>query len=100
MILEVAILNVKAGRTTQFEADFKLASQYISAIDGYIDHSLQKCIENAHQYILLVHWETLESHTIGFRKSEEYLEWKRLLHDYYEPFPMVEHYEMVFQNKK
>ncbi|WP_281238606.1 hypothetical protein [Flavobacterium praedii] len=42
----------------------------------------------------------MENHTIGFRESEAYLEWKKLLHHYYNPFPIVEHYEMVLESKK
>jgi len=49
-------------------------------------------LEEENKYILLVEWETLEAHTIGFRTSEQYLEWKKLLHHYYKPFPVVEHY--------
>ncbi|HAP95080.1 MULTISPECIES: antibiotic biosynthesis monooxygenase family protein [Chryseobacterium group] len=92
MILEVAILNVIAGKEGSFEKDFKIAEQYISTIKGYIKHSLKKCLEEENKYILLVEWETLEAHTIGFRTSEQYLEWKKLLHHYYKPFPVVEHY--------
>ncbi|HEY9532914.1 MAG TPA: antibiotic biosynthesis monooxygenase [Mucilaginibacter sp.] len=95
MILEVAILNPTSGKETQFEKDFATAGQYISAIKGYIRHSLSKCLEQPGKYILLVEWETLEDHTIGFRQSEEYLEWKKLLHHYYDPSPVVEHYEAV-----
>ena len=100
MILEVAILNVKPNRTDQFEKDFRKASQYISSIKGYVNHTIQKCIEQENQYILLVNWEKLEDHTVGFRQSEVYQEWKKLLHDYYDPFPKVEHYKMVFANEK
>ena len=92
MVLEVAILNVIAGKEGSFEKDFKIAEQYISTIKGYIKHSLKKCLEEENKYILLVEWETLEAHTIGFRTSEQYLEWKKLLHHYYKPFPVVEHY--------
>ncbi len=95
MILEVAILNVKKGLERNFERDFKIASQYISSVSGYINHTLKKCVETQNQYILLVNWETIEDHNIGFRKSDEYLEWKKLLHHYYEPFPTVEHYETI-----
>lgn len=95
MILEVAMLNVIIGKENDFEVDFKIASKYISSIEGYINHSLRKCIENKNKYILLVEWQTLEDHTIGFRQSEAYLEWKRLLHHYYDPFPTVEHYEVI-----
>ena len=99
MILEVAILNVKPTLTEQFEKDFQKAGQYISSIKGYVNHSLQKCIEVENQYLLLVNWETLEAHTVGFRQSDVYQEWKKLLHDYYAPFPTVEHYETIYSSK-
>ena len=62
---------------------------------GYIAHELQKCVETSHRYILLVNWQTLEAHTVGFRQSPEYQEWKRLLHHFYDPFPNVEHYQRI-----
>lgn len=98
MILEVAILNVIVGQEKQFEEDFKTAGKYISSIKGYVRHSLRKCLEQNNKYILLVDWETLEDHTIGFRQSPQYLEWKRLLHHYYDPFPVVDHYETIVQD--
>ncbi|MGJ1283455.1 antibiotic biosynthesis monooxygenase family protein [Sphingobacterium spiritivorum] len=91
MILEVAILNVKSGLSDQFESDFQTAGQYISSIEGYIKHTLKKCIEIENQYILLVEWGSVEAHEIGFRQSPQYLKWKELLHDYYDPFPQVLH---------
>ena len=93
MILEVAILNVKEGLSKDFEANFKKAEIIISSMKRYISHQLKKCIEEENKYILLVNWETLEDHEIGFRKSNEYQEWKNLLHHFYEPFPTVEHYK-------
>jgi heme-degrading monooxygenase HmoA len=95
MILEVAILNVIPELTDDFEASFRKASKIIASMDGYIKHDLQRCLENENQYILLVHWQSLEDHTVGFRGSEPYQEWKKLLHHYYDPFPTVEHYEQV-----
>lgn len=94
MILESAILYVKPELQELFEKDFQ-----INSITGYIKHSLSKCIEQLDKYLLLVEWETLEDHTIAFRKSPQYLEWKKLLHHYYEPFPVVEHYMPIFKNK-
>jgi heme-degrading monooxygenase HmoA len=67
---------------------------------GYKWHQLQKCIEQPAQYILLVQWDTLEDHTIGFRNSPEYQKWKELLHHFYDPFPIVEHYKLVSELKK
>jgi len=100
MILEAAILKVKNGLEQEFERDFELAGQYISAIEGYLRHSLQRCLEEKGKYLLLVEWQTLEDHTVGFRESEEYQEWKKLLHHYYYPFPVVEHFESVLQSEK
>lgn len=96
MILEVAILNVKPGLAQEFEIAFKTASAIITSMPGYISHELQRCVETANRYILLVHWQKLEDHTVGFRQSAEYQEWRSLLHHFYEPFPTVEHYEIVF----
>jgi heme-degrading monooxygenase HmoA len=95
MILEVAMLQVRPGMTNEFEHNFLLASKIISKMKGYLKHELQKCIEDTNKYVLLVQWETLEDHTIGFRESEEYKEWKELLHHFYDPFPTVEHFEMI-----
>jgi heme-degrading monooxygenase HmoA len=51
-------------------------------------------------YLLLVNWATLEDHTIGFRESAQYQEWRHLLHHFYDPFPDVAHYQVVFENTR
>ena len=93
MILEVAILELKKGSAIDFEQSFAAASKIIASQSGYISHELKKCVEQEDKYILLVQWETVEDHEIGFRQSEDYQQWKQLLHHYYEPFPVVEHYQ-------
>jgi heme-degrading monooxygenase HmoA len=98
MILEIAILNVIAGRELEFETAFRKASCIIASMNGYISHQLQRCIENPNQYVLLVNWDSLEDHTEGFRGSAQYDEWRALLHHFYEPFPTVEHYSLVMAN--
>ncbi len=95
MILESVYLNVKAGQTEAFEEAFREASSIIASMKGYIALELHKCIEDENLYLLQVQWETLEDHTEGFRGSEEYQEWKKLLHHFYEPFPTVYHFEQV-----
>jgi heme-degrading monooxygenase HmoA len=95
MILETAVLDVRPERTREFEAAFAEAQSIVSASRGYVSHELQRCIEKPNRYLLLVRWRTLEDHTEGFRKSAPYQEWKRLLHHFYDPFPVVEHYRAV-----
>ena len=95
MILEVALLNIRPGQSAAFEQAFTEAQSIISSMPGYISHQLQRCLEAPNKYVLLVNWQQLEDHTIGFRQSVQYQEWKRLLHHFYDPFPAVEHYELV-----
>ena len=95
MIQEMAVLNIVQGQTSAFESAFATASEIIASMPGYISHQLQRCIEDENRYLLLVQWKTLDDHTVGFRDSIQYLEWKRLLHHFYDPFPVVEHYTVV-----
>jgi heme-degrading monooxygenase HmoA len=95
MILEIAQLQIKPGETEAFEAAFVRAQSIIASMKGYLSHDLQKCLENDHHYMLLVRWETLADHTVGFRQSAPYQEWKQLLHHFYDPFPTVLHYSAV-----
>ena len=96
MILEVAMLNVRTGEGPEFERVFERAQAIITSMPGYLSHQLHRCLEITDKYVLLVQWRSLEDHTIGFRESPRYQEWKRLLHHFYEPFPTVEHYMPVF----
>ena len=96
MVQEVAILNIRPGTSIAFENAFVHAQPIIASMPGYVSHQLQRCLEVPDKYLLLVKWQNLEDHTIGFRQSPRYNEWKQLLHHYYEPFPLVEHYEPVF----
>jgi heme-degrading monooxygenase HmoA len=95
MILEVAMLDVIPGQEALFEQHFRVAREIISSMKGYRKHQLQKCLEKPNRYLLLVEWERLEDHTVGFRQSVEYGQWKALLHEFYDPFPTVEHYRLI-----
>jgi heme-degrading monooxygenase HmoA len=95
MILEAVILNVRAGLNERFEEAFRQASPIIAAMPGYLEHNLHRCLETPGRYLLLVEWNKLEDHTVGFRQSEQYQQWKKLLHHFYDPFPLVEHFERI-----
>jgi heme-degrading monooxygenase HmoA len=97
MIPEVAILYVTPDKTAEFEVSFQKAQAIISSIDGWLGHQLQQCLEVPNRYILLVRWQHLEDHIIGFRKSNADPEWKKLLHHFYAPFPVVEHYSIKYE---
>ena len=95
MILEIAMLQIRPGQTATFEAAFAQAQRIVAGMGGYVRHELQRCVEDHHRYALLIWWETLEDHTVGFRGSPEYQEWRSLLHHFYDPFPTVEHFVRV-----
>ena len=97
MVLELAILNVSPGREVEFERAFGEAKGIIASMPGFVSLELQKCLERSNRYALLVRWSRLEDHTVGFRQSAEYQRWKQLLHDFYDPFPDVEHYTLTVQ---
>lgn len=95
LILEIAHLQVKPDLTAAFESAFDRAQAIIASMPGYLGHELQRCLEQPSHYMLLVRWESVEHHEIGFRRSPQYQEWRQLLHHFYDPFPTVLHYEQV-----
>lgn len=92
MILEHALLQVKPGLEAEFEEAMRQALPLIQATPGFLKIEVKPCLETKGRYLLLVEWETLEAHMQGFRGSDRYADWKRLLHHFYAPFPLVEHY--------
>lgn len=95
MVLEHAQLSVKPGEEGAFEAAFRQAKNIIASMPGFGSLRLSRCLERPSTYLLLVEWDRLEDHTVGFRGSAEYQRWRSLLHHFYDPFPTVEHYEDV-----
>jgi heme-degrading monooxygenase HmoA len=95
MITEHALLPVISGLEEDFEAAFDRARLIIASMPGFISLSLSRSIETSSTYLLLVQWDSLEDHTAGFRGSPQYQQWRGLLHRFYDPFPLVEHYELV-----
>lgn len=92
MILEASSLVIKPGAMNDFESAFRSAYGIISKMRGYLGHELYKCVENKDEYLLLIRWNAIKDHTIGFRQSREYKEWVELLQPYYDPEPEVKHY--------
>ena len=92
MILESAMLTVRPGQASAFEGALKAARPLIAASPGFRGIEVRRCLEQPDRYLLLVHWEKLEDHTEGFRRSDRYAQWRAALHHFYDPFPTVEHF--------
>jgi len=92
VILEHAILDVAPAEAADYEAAVKEALPLIAATPGFMRLEIRPCLEKQGRYLLLVEWRGLADHTVDFRNSERYQAWKNLLHRFYSPFPLVEHY--------
>ena len=92
MIVECAILNIRKGKGREFEAAFAKARRLMEATPGFQKLELRPCVETQDRYLLLVWWGSVEAHTVGFRQSERYNEWRTEVHPFFEPFPTVQHY--------
>jgi heme-degrading monooxygenase HmoA len=95
VITEHAILPVIPGQEAEFIEAMDRAKAIIAASPGFVSLRVERCIERPSFFLLLVEWESLEAHTEGFRKSDAFGEWRSMLHHFYDPFPVVEHFETV-----
>jgi heme-degrading monooxygenase HmoA len=95
VIVEHAVLQIRLGMSDEFRLAFREAEQIIRRMHGFRSLTLSRCIERPEVFLLLVEWDTIEDHTIGFRGSPDYQRWRQLLHRFYDPSPLVEHFEVV-----
>ncbi len=95
MITEHAVLEVVPGREDEFIAAMDSAKRIIAASPGFVSLRVERCLERPSCFLLLVEWRRLEDHTEGFRGSTAYEDWRALLHHFYDPFPVVEHFETI-----
>lgn len=94
-VLEVAQFEVSPGSEAAFEAAIAQAFVYLQQTDVYRQHQLQRCLEHPQQYLLLVHWGSLEAHLVNFRQSENFVRWRALLEPYFARPPQVLHYQLL-----
>jgi heme-degrading monooxygenase HmoA len=92
---EHALLEVIPGREDEFVSAMEAAKAHIAGSPGFVSLRVERCLERPNCFLLLVEWDSLEHHTEGFRGSPAYEEWRAALHHFYDPFPLVEHFEAV-----
>jgi len=92
MILEHALLTIRPDSHDEFEAAITRAREVISAAPGFRSFALHRGVETPDRYLLLVGWETLEDHTVGFRESPAFAEWRSHIGPFFDGQPEVDHY--------
>ncbi len=95
MILEIAQIDVKPGLEAQFEANVGKAAPLFARAKGCKGMELQRSIEKPSRYRLFVKWETVENHTVDFRGSADFQEWRKLVGHCFASAPEVEHTRQV-----
>lgn len=95
MILEIAQFDILAGKEDLFEEASNLAKNVISQSKGFVSIEFQKCIETPTKFLALIKWETLEDHTIGFRESPLFIEWRAILSPFFNSPPLALHYNLI-----
>jgi heme-degrading monooxygenase HmoA len=95
MITEIAQIEIKPGSEKDFEAAVEKARAAFGRAKGFHGFELHRSIEKPQRYRLMVKWETLENHTVDFRGSENFTEWRGLVGQYFAAPPEVEHTRTV-----
>ena len=95
MIIEIAQIDVKPGMEAEFEAGVEKAAPVFRRAKGCTGMALRRSIEKPARYRLFVKWETVENHTVDFRGSADFAEWRKLVGHCFASPPEVEHVREV-----
>ena len=96
MILELADIRIQPGQQAAFdEAIQRAISTVASKAKGFQGFKVNKGIENPERYILQIFWDTLENHTVDFRGSPAFTEWRAIVGPFFAAPPVVEHFELL-----
>jgi heme-degrading monooxygenase HmoA len=96
MILELAELRIQPGQQAAFDAAIvRGVTEVISKAKGFCSYSVTKGIESPERYVLMIFWETLENHTIDFRQSPDFQQWRAIVGPFFATPPAVEHFTLL-----
>lgn len=96
MILEIADIRIQPGKQAEFDVAIQRGiSAVITQAKGFHGYKINKCIETPERYVLMIFWDTLENHTVDFRQSPAFAEWRSIVGPYFAAAPMVEHFTLL-----
>lgn len=96
MILEHADITIRAGQQAAFdEAVQRGVATVIAHAKGFLGFQVHKGIESPERYLLTIEWATLEDHTVGFRQSPAFAEWRAIVGPFFAKPPVVEHFSRL-----
>ena len=96
MILELADIRIQPGKQSEFDAAIlRGLTQVIATSKGFRGYKVNKGVESPERYVLMIFWEALENHTVDFRESPAFQEWRSIVGPYFAAPPMVEHFTLL-----
>lgn len=96
MILEIADIRIHPGKQAEFDAAIQRGiAAVITQAKGFQGYKVNKCIETPERYVLMIFWDTLENHTVDFRQSPAFAEWRSIVGPYFAAAPTVEHFTLL-----
>lgn len=96
MILELADIRIHAGQQVAFDlAIARGLNEVISTAIGFRGYKINKGIESPERYVLMIFWDTLENHTVDFRESPAFLQWRAIVGPFFASPPVVEHFTLL-----
>ena len=99
MILELADIRIKPGQQADFEKAIALGLETVIAkAKGFQGAKVNHGVESLERYILQIFWDTLEDHTVGFRESPLFTEWRTIVGPFFAAPPAVEHFELTYKS--
>ena len=96
MILELADFTIPAGKNAEFEEAIRRGiATVISQAKGFVDAQVHRGVESTERYVLTIHWQTLENHTVDFRGGPLFPAWREIVGPFFAKPPVVEHFELA-----
>ena len=92
VVLEIADFAVLPGREDEFVAAVREGLAYIAATPGFRSARVTRGVESPSRFVLLIEWDSLEAHTVGFRESENFARWRSVVGPFFDGTPRVEHF--------
>ena len=95
MVLEIADFTVLPGTEEEFAAAVREGIRYVSDTPGFRTARLTRGVETPTRFVLLIEWDSVEAHNVGFRESENFDRWRALIGPFFDGAPRVEHVDDV-----
>jgi len=100
MILEIADIRIQPGKQAEFDAAIQRGlDSVISHAKGFKGWKVNKGVESPERYVLMIFWETLEDHTVAFRESALFTEWRAIVGPFFAAQPVVEHFTLLAKSQ-